>query len=318
MPSSLRLLLFAGLLVLSYSPPNASPLFDEASSLELMIEAPFRDLIRKRRDKIAYAAVVRYTDQAGTERTLHGQIMSRGNSRLDACDFPPLRLVLDESETAGTVFANQDRLKMVTQCKKSNKGKKWLLQELGIYRAYNIVSAYSYRTRRLDVTYVDSNSARWSRMQPAFFIEETSAVATRLKLDSLRPPTIKPEQFQQLELTINILLQFLIANTDFSVKRGPPGEGCCHNGRVLAPPGQQNNWIVLPYDFDQAGIINTDYALPDERFRIRSVKRRLYRGFCWHNDFLTEAIARFNGGREEITTALIPLELSAAQQSTLR
>ncbi|MBT6208695.1 MAG: hypothetical protein HOI35_01565 [Woeseia sp.] len=56
----------------------------------------------------------------------------------------------------------------------------------------------------------------------------------------------------------------LIANTDFSVKKGPSGEGCCHNGRVLATLGEQRAWIILPYDFDQAGIINTDYALPNE------------------------------------------------------
>jgi hypothetical protein len=32
----------------------------------------------------------------------------------------------------------------------------------------------------------------------------------------------------------------------------------------LATLGEQRAWIILPYDFDQAGIINTDYALPNE------------------------------------------------------
>jgi len=298
--------------------PVASPLFDEETTLMLTIEAPMRELIRKRLNKAEYDAVVRYTDSSGVERVLHAQLASRGNARLETCSFPPLRLTLNKSETAGTVFEGQDDLKMVSQCNRSRNGENWLLQELGIYRAYNIVTEYSYRVRRLDVIYLDSNSSRWKRTQPAFFIESTGEVANRLQLDSIRPPAIEPGQFNQVELANNLMFQLLIANTDLSVKRGPSGEGCCHNGRVLASPGQQKNWIVVPYDFDQAGIINTDYALPDERLSIRAVHSRLYRGFCWQNDSLPEVIDLFHERREEITQALIPAEMSTSRQSRIR
>lgn len=298
--------------------PAASPLFDDEAILTLTIEAPMREIIRKRLGPSEYDAVVRYTDSSGKENVLHGRLTSRGNTRLEACDFPPLRLILDKNETAGTVFEGQKRLKMVTQCNKTRDGEKWLLQEFGIYRAYNAVSDYSYRVRRLDVTYVDSNSSRWNRTQPAFFIESSGELAKRLRLDSIRPPAIEAGQYNQAELTTNLLFQLLIANTDFSVKRGPTGEGCCHNGRVLTEPGQQKNWIAVPYDFDQAGIIKTDYALPDPRLGIRAVNTRLFRGFCAQSDFMPEAMNRFREHREEITTALIPTELSSARQNRIR
>lgn len=298
--------------------PGASPLFDDETILTLTIEAPMRAIIRKKLKNPEYDATVRYTDSSGKENVLHGQLTSRGNARLEACDFPPLRLILDKSETAGTVFEGQSRLKMVTQCNKTRDGKKWLLQELGIYRAYNVVTDYSYRVRRLDVTYVDSGSSRWSRTQPAFFIEPTGEVANRMQLDSIRPPSVRAGQYKQAELATHLLFQLLIANTDFSVKRGPTGEGCCHNVRVLTEPGQQQNWIAVPYDFDQAGIINTDYALSDSRLGIRNVRSRLYRGFCRHNDSLPESIALFRGHREVITAALIPLEVSSRRQSGIR
>jgi hypothetical protein len=83
---------------------------------------------------------------------------------------------------------------------------------------------------------------------------------------------------------------------------------------VLAEQGSQVDWIVLPYDFDQAGIINTDYALPDERLGIKTVTSRLYRGFCWHSDLLPEAITLFNEKRESISAALIPAEISSSNQ----
>jgi len=296
----------------------ASPLFDEDSTLELTIEAPMRELIRKRLDKTEYDAVVRYTDSSGAERELHAKLAPRGNARLESCRFPPLRLTFDKGETTGTVFDGQDDLKMVSQCDRGRDGESWLLQELGIYRAYNIITEYSYRARRLNVTYRDSTSSRWKRTQPSFFIESTGEVANRLQLDSIRPPVIEPGQFNQAELAKNVLFQLLIANTDFSAMQGPSGEGCCHNGRVLASPGRQKNWIVVPYDFDQAGIINTDYALPDKRLGIRAVNRRLYRGFCWQSDSLPEAIELFQKHREEITQVLVPDESSTSRQSRIR
>jgi len=296
----------------------ASPLFEGQTDLELTIEAPFRELVRKRHDRPVYDAVVRYTDATGAERVLQAQLSSRGNSRLTACEFPPLRLILTDSETAGTVFEGQTRLKMVTQCNKSSSARKWLLQELAIYRAYSEITDYAYRTRRLNVAFRERNSSRQPRMQPAFFIERTAALAGRFERDSIRPPIIQPEQHNQAVLAKNMLFQLLIANTDFSVKRGPEGEGCCHNGRVLAQSGQQADWVVVPYDFDQAGIINTDYAVPGRRLGIGRVRSRLYRGFCWQNDSLADAARVLRERREAITAALVPTELSARTQSRVR
>ena len=313
-----RILTIVFLLAASGPTPKASPLFDDDSSLALTIEAPVRELTRKRLKKSEYDAVVRYTDSSGHEHVLQGRLTSRGNARLEACDFPPLRLEFHKSDTEGTVFEGQKRLKMVTQCNRKSDAEKWLLQELGIYRAYNVLTDFSYRARRLDVTYIDSQSSRWQRNQPAFFIESTDEVAERLNLASIRPPRIEPAQFNRAELSKNLLFQMLIANTDFSVKKGPSGEGCCHNGRVLTRPGAQKDWIVVPYDFDQAGLINTDYALPDERLGIRSVGNRLYRGFCWQADSLPDTINLFRERREAITSALIPAELSATRQSRIR
>ena len=111
-------------------------------------------------------------------------------------------------------------------------------------------------------------------------------------------------------MPLDELFQYLIGNTDFAVKRGPSGEGCCHNGRVFAEAGKQDEWIVVPYDFDYAGIINTKYAAPAEALPISRVSTRLYRGFCWQNEVLPESIELFNRKRDEIEAALIPVEVS--------
>jgi len=286
-------------------------LFDSVEPLALTIEAPMRELIRKRLDKPEFEAAVIYTAASGEFRSIPAIISSRGNARLLACDFPPIRVEFTPEAVKGTPFEGERRLKMVTPCARGKKEQGWLVQEYGIYKAFNFVTDYSYRVRRLDVSFRDTGSSRWERQFPAFFIEATGELADRVGMASLRPPEIAAAQFEGETLTANILFQFLIANTDFSIKRGPRGEGCCHNGRVVAPAGQQDGYVIVPYDFDQAGVINTNYALPDERLRIRSVTSRLYRGFCWQNDMLPAAISRFNDHREVITSALAPDEISS-------
>ncbi len=303
-----RLIVFLALVALT-SGASADLLFDSSDTLHVTIEAPMRQLDRKRQLKPEFAGVLRYQDESGIEQVLAVNIATRGNSRLETCDFPPLRLIVDTGQAEGTVFAGQRKLKLVTQCDRSSYGKDWLLLELGIYRAYNVITDYSYRVRRLQVTYQDNESERLDRIHPAFIIESTGAVAERLQRKSIRPPSVDIEQYSAVESAHNLLFQYLVGNTDFSVKRGPSGEGCCHNGRVLAPPGRQDDWVALPYDFDQAGLINTDYALPSEQFSISKVTRRLYRGFCSHNDVLRDSITLFNERREDITAALILPEL---------
>lgn len=70
--------------------------------------------------------------------------------------------------------------------------------------------------------------------------------------------------------------------------------------KVIGPPGSIDNRVVLPYDFDQSGIINTSYAVPSEKREIRSARQRVYRGFCPRNGQLDTTVALFNEHRAGI------------------
>jgi hypothetical protein len=286
-----------------------SALFVDAEPVAVTIVAPMRELISHRSDKASYPARLQFTGADGRVTDLPVALSARGHSRLRACSFPPLRLAFEPDVARDTLFAGLRRVKLVTQCTTRNTAESWLALEYGIYRGYNVLTDASYRVRRLDVTFREADSS-WSRFQQAFIIEPDEHVAARLGRVAVRPPRVDYEQFDKQEMAISSLYQYLIANTDYAVKRGPEGEGCCHNGRVFAPRGSDTDFVYLPYDFDQAGLVNTDYARPDRRLEIPNVRTRLYRGFCWHNDELAPAIARFNERREELLAAMLPDTLS--------
>jgi hypothetical protein len=294
-------------------------LFDSAENLDIVIEFPVRTLLKRARKKPVLQGQLRYVDVDGNEVAIDIDITTRGRSRLEHCSFPPLSVFLNPDQVASTLFAGQKKLKIVTHCNNGSTYLRYLHQEFGIYKTYNLVSEYSFRVRMLNVTYRDIEGKRRDDVRLAFFIESDNEVAKRLGMKKIKTKTIAPHQFDAAQTNIFELFQYLIANTDWAIKKGPGTENCCHNAKVIAKPDAQDNWIVLPYDFDQAGIINTKYALPALSLGIRTVRHRLYRGRCRHNDYLDQTIQLFNERRADIEIANTPDALSnKARKSTLK
>ncbi len=290
-----------------FVPLNCSagyPLFETQTTLDIIIEMPMKTIVNDARDRPEVTGVLRYTD-AGSEVVLDFTMSTRGNSRLRTCRFPPLSLNLKKKQVEGTLFEGQNKLKIVTRCKSSKLYERYLFQEYGIYGGFNQLTEKSIRARLLSITFKDSEGDR-EDTQPAFFLESDNEVAERLSMEPIKSPTINPAQIDSSHASILALYQYLIANTDWSMLKGPGSDPCCHNGKVIITPGTENGWIVLPYDFDQAGLIYTDYSMPADGLGLRSVRQRLFRGRCLNLEHLDESIARFNELRSQIEVALLP------------
>lgn len=278
------------------------PLFADDSPLELTIEGPFRLLSRDGRERPERPGLVRYRDAQGQEVVLDVEIRIRGRSRLELCSSPPLRLNFRRSQVSGTVFAGQNHLKLVTQCKKQDSYRDYLAQEYQIYRAFNALTDRSFRVRRVSVEYLDTEARRpTSFTEPAFLIEEDWEVAERNDMQALEVESFGISDLDPRHTALLGVFQFMIGNTDWSSIRAVEGEDCCHNGKVIGAPDM--GAIVIPYDFDQSGVINIPYAQPNPALRIQSVRQRLYRGLCAMNDELEWVIQRLNEQRAEVEGA---------------
>jgi hypothetical protein len=275
------------------------PLFSRSSPIALTIEAPFRTLQRERMDAPELPGTVRYAGTDGREIALSVQIRPRGMSRRSLCTFPPLRLNFKTKEAAGTIFEGQDKLKLVTHCKPNDSYRTYITQEYEIYKAYNVLTPHSFRVRWASIDYVDTDTNR-TASEPAFLIEDEHAAAERLGMDMIEVESQQPSDLDPAQLTLLALFHYMIGNTDWSPLAARPGETCCHNGKVLAESDHGAARIVLPYDFDQAGLIDADYAAPAQTLDIRSVTDRLYRGFCTMNGEVGSALERMRAARDEV------------------
>jgi hypothetical protein len=74
-----------------------------------------------------------------------------------------------------------------------------------------------------------------------------------------------------------------------------------HNIVVLSQGGSDrpNLGVILPFDFDYAGLVNADYAVPYEGLGLASVRDRKYLGICREKEVFIKELKEFLEKKEE-------------------
>jgi hypothetical protein len=301
-----RLALLLASLVLatqSLAQDEAKPpkLFEENSRLSVTLEGPWRRMMRRASEPVRYDGKLSYTDDKGQRQEFTLGITTRGLTRRDkVCDFAPLKLWFEKDQLKGTEFRGQGSLKMVTHCNKSKAYQQYYVREYLSYRIYNLVTDYSFRVRPLMVTYIDSERDGKQEEHFGFLIEDIDDLADRHDLEELEIPEIRHTRLDPVEISNYMLFQYMIANLDWSATGGPDPIECCHNSKLIGAGPEAKPVYSIPYDLDSSGLVDTHYAAPPQKLPVRSIRDRLYRGFCFHNDQLPAALERFQAQKENI------------------
>ncbi len=280
---------------------EADPLFQDDALIEVTITAPMKALLGHRPDEEYLPGTLSYREADGRIVEFDIGIRTRGNFRRQprVCPFPPLRLNIKKSQAEGSLFHEQDKLKLVAHCRdNSERYEQNLLREYLAYRILNTLTDISYRVRLARVTYVDSERRDKDRVRYAFFIEHNSRLSRRLGLEEISTSRIGVADLEGPYSDLTSLFEFMIGNTDFSPVAGAEGEDCCHNTTLFGNEGEAI--YAIPYDFDMSGLVDAPYAEPNPRFRIKRVTQRLYRGRCDYNDHLQTSIQLFQDSRDAI------------------
>jgi hypothetical protein len=274
------------------------PLFQVDETLAVTITAPLTTLVRERPKDEYLPGVFEYRETDGTVVRLDLEIRTRGNFRHNNCDYPPLSLNFKKSQTDGTLLDKQNKLKLVIHCGSFDRYEQMVLREYLAYRILNALTEKSFRVRLLKVTYVNTEKRDAGQVRYAFLIEHKNRLAERYDLQDLKIERISVRSIQADQLNLTSVFAYLIGNTDFSPIKGAPDDKCCHN-YVLFGSDNDPVWAI-PYDFDQSGFVDAPYAIPNEKFRIRSVRQRVYRGRCVNNEHVAASLQKFQGARDEI------------------
>ena len=287
-PILLALLLAPKAAVAQDSDNSITPLFAEDAILDIKLDGPIRAIARR---------AARSTDPADARLKSEGEIHAitleaRGKSRRrrDICRFPPLRVRFPDKPKEASLFHKQGSLKLVTHCRNSSSYDQYLLREYAVYRLYNLVTPESLNVRLLEVTYTDDGDNIATR--PGFFIEDGDDAARRLGVKEVDTGDLPISAINPKDGARYAVFQYLIGNTDWAMAVGPDPTDCCHNSKLFGDATDARTDLTpVPYDFDNAGLVDAPYAVPNEALATRDVRTRVYRGFCRFNDLIPGEVA---------------------------
>jgi len=271
--------------------------FVEDKPMEVTLSLDLKVLIGEKPEKKNYIPAT-FTTKFPDSSTVSEQIRvsTRGAIRRKICYMPPLRLNFHNS-TSPRLYPLHT-LKMVCGCKTGADYEQYVLKEFLAYKIYNLITEKSFRVRLVHVTYEDSKGKKKPFSQYAFLEESIGALAKRNHSKEWKGARLNQESTDRKQMTLVSVFEYMIANTDWAVP-------VTHNIKLLYDKKDSNSIpFAVAYDFDYAGLVNADYAVPEPLLEIESVTQRLYRGFPRTMAELVEAFKPFNQQKEAVYTLI--------------
>ncbi len=222
------------------------------------------------------------------DKVYNVEIKTRGNARKAICFYPPFKIKFNKEELD---VEEPNSFKMVNCCKSNTMAEQLLLKEYMIYKLYNIITPKSLEAILLNVTYEDSKGKRKPFTKYAIMLEDEETFAERFGGVIYEPKVTFSNRLDTVQLAIMTVFQYFIGNTDWAI-------GNQHNAMVVR--NKEGYPFPVPYDFDYAGMVNADYAVPQAGTPIESVRERFNRGRCLSLENLEIVKQLYISKKEEI------------------
>lgn len=242
-------------------------LFESDVLLSLTILSDFSSIMDDRGEDRSYHKGMMYYLNGDDTIFQKVRLKTRGNFRRDPknCKYPPIMVKF--GKVTDSVFADQSKLKLVTQCQIED----YVLLEFLAYRIFNLLTDNSYRVRLTQITYADLKTKEAYFTRYAFFIESEKELASRLDAEIYKPNVVQYYLNRENIITV-AMFQFLIGNDDWYVTSK-------HNTSILKK-NENENLIAVPYDFDWSDLVGAKYTkpvgVPNNQLKVR----RVYKGLC--------------------------------------
>jgi hypothetical protein len=250
--------------------PSPPKLFQSEEPLSIRIGYSFKEIIKSTSDSVYFPSVLYYSTDSKTWDSVRVGVRGRGKFRREKCFFTPIRIKIEKDDIKGTPFQGNRNLKLVLPCKIGPKYGDLVLREYLCYQMYEPLTPYTFNTRLLNASITDVGGKQVKTYElKAFFLEDDDAAAKRFHGkavdDNMHPRQINDTCQLRLDL-----FEYMIANTDWS-------SAYQHNSKTIKIG---TKYVPVAYDFDMAGFVNAPYAEVSPTVQIKSVRERLFRGYC--------------------------------------
>jgi len=279
--------------------------------LELHLQTNFKKLIKEKDKEEKIASILNYKDATGKAISQNVKIKARGTVRKDNCYYPPIKLYFPKEDLENAGFRKKfNDYKLVLKCKNVGNQEELVLKEYLAYKMYQLMTDNSFKVQLVHLTIEDISGQQKTMQSYAFLLENSDELAARIKGKKVKieKEVLTPDDIQPAQYDLMAVFQFMIGHTDWNVT----GK---NNLKVTQVVGE-NLPIAIPFDFDFAGIVNSDYAAPNEQLPIKQVTERFFLGKCREKGAYKATIQQFKDKKKAILNLVSNFKYLGAQSKT--
>lgn len=263
---------------------------------EVTLITDISNCIKKKNKEEYQSGVLRFENGPLIGQSFDIDLRARGNMRKVVCYIPPLKVKFPKGQF------EYRKIKWVNVCKDNTIMQTHLLQEYLVYKLYEIVTDYSYRTALMRVNYcLPETPNEIDFTNYAYIIEPEDQLAERFEGKPYHPRVLSPDILSKDEYNMMIAFEYIVANTDWAVENQ-------HN-LTLITDRKKNAIVPVPYDFDYTGFVNTSYATPNTYTPITLVTERYNRGHCMEEASALRIRNHFLSKKDELIAVINNFEL---------
>lgn len=258
---------------------------------QLTLRTDFLQLSRRRANEEYQVAEISLRTDA-LDHTLAGRVRVRGNMRKEVCALPPIMIDLQKSDLDSLDYLRHDKLKLVIPCQQRTFSQTNIYKEYLVYELYRQVSDHGFKTQLVDLQII---SPKKEYEMTGFLIETEQDYAHRTGAMVLQSGQASASAVDRQRFVRTMFFQYMIANTDWSVFNK-------HNLELVKYPDNPRTEFIA-YDFDYAGFVGNNYAVPADILPIKSIHDRHFFSYPTTDEEINEAITYFLEREEAIYAA---------------
>lgn len=236
--------------------------------LQIVINTDVKKLIKTKMEEQYQTAKLVAIHNGEYNRIWNVRIRTRGNMRKKICELPPLKIDFPKSTLSYLGFSKNDKLKVVLPCDDNKQYQQGLYREYITYKLYSLVDTLATHARLVNIVLDQGDKTKYDLM--GMVVEDEDNFAMRTGTAIIKEGLILADAIERNHYLKMVFFQYMIRNTDWSLYSK-------HNMEIIAFE-KEMTLLGIPYDFDYAGIVGQDYAVPHDNIPIRDVGVPYFRG----------------------------------------
>lgn len=294
---SSKTLIFSLVLLFLFARAHAQPPLVATSAFDYLtpqegismtLELDLTELINNKNTNQYYPGSLTTADG----KMLKVEVRARGKFRRRVCEVPPLKLKFPKKELRALGLDTLNEIKLVAPCFNDPKGEELLLREYVAYRMFERLSPYSVRARLVKVTFRDKHVEEVKKPVYCLLVEHEEQLRARLGGQISEDYGMSVDSLQSEQAALASVFQYMIGNTDW---------GLADNRNIyLFRTAPAEKFILIPYDFDFAGLVNAPYAVPRADTGLKNVKERKLLANNLPDDALKQAAETMKAAQSDL------------------